>query len=70
MIEQYKEPDTRVYFSATHKGHVVELEADITLIQGAHIPCVVLDGPHMGCEVYRRAMPIVALYEQQQEESY
>ena len=69
MIYQYVEPDTRVYFSTTHNGHTVELEADVTLIQGAYIPCVVLDGPDKGCEIYRPALPIVALYEQQQEES-
>ena len=61
--------DTRFYFSTTHNGHTVELETDITLRQGAYIPCVILDGPDKGIEIYRRALPIVALYEQQQEES-
>ena len=67
-VVQYVE-DTRFYFSTTHNGHTVELETDITLVQGAYIPCVVLDGPDKGVEIYRRALPIVALYEQQQEES-
>ena len=67
-VVQYVE-DTRFYFSTTHNGNTVELETDITLIQGAYIPCVVLDGPDKGVEIYRRALPIVALYEQQQEES-
>ena len=60
-------PDTRVYFNTTHKGHTIEIEADITLIQGAYIPCVVLEGPDKGNEIYRPALPIVALWEQQQE---
>ena len=66
-VVQYVD-DTRFYFSTTHNGHTVELETDITLVQGAYIPCVVLDGPDKGVEIYRRALPIVALYEQQQEE--
>ena len=68
MIDQFIE-DTRFYFSTTHKGQTVEVETDITLVQGAYLPCVVLDGPDKGDEIYRPALMIVAMWEQQEEES-
>lgn len=60
--------DTRFYFSTTHNGHTVEVETDVTLVQGAYLPCVVLDGPDKGIEIYRPALMIVTMYEEQQED--
>tara|TARA_R110001632_G_scaffold3858_1_gene16954 strand:- start:299 stop:556 length:258 start_codon:yes stop_codon:yes gene_type:complete len=67
-VLQYAE-DTRFYFSTTHKGQTVEVETDMMLVQGAYLPCVVLDGPDKGDEIYRPVLMIVAMWEKQQEES-
>lgn len=61
--------DNRFYFWSTIDREETQFEVDVTITPtGGMLPCVVLTGVRKGEEIMRRAIPILALYEQQQEQ--
>ena len=69
MIDQFIE-DNRFYFYSTIKGEETGFEADMSQEHGALIEAVIMTGPRKGESRMVPALALMALYEQQQEESY
>ena len=69
MIDQYVEGDSRFYFWSTIQGEETEFEADMGQEHGALIEAVIMSGPRKGDTIMVPALALMALYEQQQEES-
>ena len=69
MINQYVEDDSRFYFWSTIQGEETEFEADMDQEHGALIEAVIMSGPRKGDTIMVPALALMALYEQQQEES-
>ena len=68
MIDQYVE-DSRFYFFSTIDREETEFEADMSQEHGALIEAVIMSGPRKGETRMVPALALMALYEQQQEES-
>jgi hypothetical protein len=68
MINQYVE-DSRFYFYSTIQGEETGFEADMGQDHGALIEAVIMTGPRKGETIMVPALALMALYEQQQEES-
>jgi hypothetical protein len=68
MIDQYVE-DSRFYFFSTIDREETEFEADMSQEHGALIEAVIMTGPRKGETIMVPALALMALYEQQQEES-
>ena len=68
MIDQYIE-DARFYFFSTIDREETQFEADMSQEHGALIEAVVMSGPRIGETRMVPALALMALYEQQQEES-
>ena len=68
MIDQYAE-DSRFYFWSTIQGEETEFESDMSQEHGALIEAVIMSGPRKGETRMVPALALMALYEQQQEES-
>jgi hypothetical protein len=69
MIDQYVE-DTRFYFWSTLKGgEETQFEADMSQEHGALIEAIIMTGPRKGETIMVPALALMALWEQQQEES-
>ena len=70
MIDQYIE-DSRFYFTffSTIDREETELEADMSQEHGALIEAVIMSGPRIGETRMVPALALMALWEQQQEES-
>ena len=68
MIDQYIE-DNRMYFWSTINREETQFEADMSQEHGALIEAVVMSGPRIGETRMVPALALMALYEQQQEES-
>jgi hypothetical protein len=69
MIDQYVEDDSRFYFWSTIQGEETEFEADMGQDHGALIEAVIMTGPRKGDTIMVPALALMALWEQQQEES-
>ena len=68
MIDQYIE-DARFYFYSTIDREETTFEADMSQEHGALIEAVIMSGPRIGETRMVPALALMALYEQQQEES-
>ena len=68
MIDQYIE-DARFYFYSTIDREETAFEADMSQEHGALIEAVIMSGPRIGETRMVPALALMALYEQQQEES-
>ena len=68
MIDQYVE-DSRFYFFSTIDREETQFYADMSQDHGALIEAVVMSGPRIGETRMVPALALMALYEQQQEES-
>jgi hypothetical protein len=68
MIDQYIE-DSRFYFFSTVDREETEFEADMSQEHGALIEAIIMTGPRRGDTIMVPALALMALYEQQQEES-
>jgi len=68
MIDQYVE-DNRLYFYSTIQGEETAFESDMSQEHGALIEAVIMSGPRKGETRMVPALALMALYEQQQEES-
>ena len=68
MIDQYIE-DARFYFYSTIDREETAFEADMSQENGALIEAVIMSGPRIGETRMVPALALMALYEQQQEES-
>ena len=69
MINQYVDEDSRFYFWSTIQGEETEFEADMSQEHGALIEAVIMSGPRKGETRMVPALTLMALYEQQKEES-
>ena len=68
MIDQFVE-DARFCFFSTIAGEETEFESDMSQKHGALIEAVIMSGPRIGETRMVPALALMALYEQQQEES-
>ena len=68
MIDQFIE-DNRFYFYSTIQGEETGFEADMGQDHGALIEAVIMTGPRKGETRMVPALALMALWEQQQEES-
>ena len=68
MIDQYVE-DSRFYFFSTIDREETQFYADMSQEHGALIEAVIMSGPRIGETRMVPALALMALYEQQQEES-
>lgn len=68
MNNQYIE-DSRFYFWSTINREETEFEADMSQEHGALIEAIIMTGPRKGETRMVPALALMALYEQQQEES-
>ena len=68
MIDQYIE-DARFYFYSTIDREETAFEADMSQEHGALIEAVIMSGPRIGETRRVPALALMALWEQQQEES-